>query len=146
MINVAAIRMQQFGVQFYQASLTASDIDKLVRFEVLSYGDNAQAPVRGSRPKADAPASKVAATRANGAEILTYNRLTEDREAIGRKIAAQTGATLVPPYDHPWTMAGQGTAALEFLEEAAPLDALVVCIGGGGLISGCSIAATSSRR
>jgi DGQHR domain-containing protein len=59
MINVAAIRMQQFGVQFYQASLTASDIDKLVRFEVLSYGDNAQAPVRGSRPKPDAPVSKV---------------------------------------------------------------------------------------
>jgi threonine dehydratase len=93
----------------------------------------------------DAPASKVAATRANGAEILTYNRLTEDREAIGRKIADQTGATLVPPYDHPWTIAGQGTAALEFLEEAGPLDALVVCIGGGGLIAGCSIAAKAIR-
>ena len=59
MINVAAIRMQQFGVQFYQASLTANDIDKLVRFEVLSYGDNAQPPVRGGRQKAGAPASKV---------------------------------------------------------------------------------------
>ncbi len=93
----------------------------------------------------DAPSSKVAATRANGAEILTYNRLTEDREAIGRKVAAETGATLVPPYDHPWTMAGQGTAALEFLEEAGNLDALVVCIGGGGLIAGCSIAAKSLR-
>jgi len=93
----------------------------------------------------DAPASKVAATRANGAEILNYNRLTEDREAIGRTIAAQTGATLVPPYDHPWTIAGQGTVALEFLEEAGDLDALVVCIGGGGLIAGCSIAAKAIR-
>jgi threonine dehydratase len=93
----------------------------------------------------DAPASKVAATRANGAEILTYDRLTEDREAIGRRIAAQTGATLVPPYDHPWIMAGQGTAALELLDEMAGLDALVTCIGGGGLIAGCSIAAKAIR-
>jgi threonine dehydratase len=90
---------------------------------------------------ADAPKSKVAATRANGAEIITYDRLREDREAIGAKIAADTGATLVPPYDHPWTMAGQGTTALELLAEVSELDALVVCIGGGGLIAGCAIAA-----
>jgi threonine dehydratase len=89
----------------------------------------------------DAPASKVAATRAHGAEIVTYDRLKEDREGIGKRIAAETGATLVPPYDHPWTIAGQGTAALEFLDGIPTLDALVVCIGGGGLIAGCSIAA-----
>jgi threonine dehydratase len=91
----------------------------------------------------DAPKSKVAATRANGAEIVTYDRLREDREAIGAKISADTGATLVPPYDHAWTIAGQGTTALEFLAEVNDLDALVVCIGGGGLIAGCAIAAKS---
>lgn len=94
---------------------------------------------------ADAPASKMAATRAHGARIVTYNRGTEDREAIGQKIASETGATIVPPYDHPWTIAGQGTAALELLDEIPDLDALVVPIGGGGLISGSSIAAHAIR-
>lgn len=91
----------------------------------------------------DAPRSKVEATRARGARIVAYDRLTQDREAIGAAIAAETGATLVPPYDHPWIIAGAGTTALELLEEQGDLDALVVCIGGGGLISGCSIAAKS---
>jgi threonine dehydratase len=89
----------------------------------------------------DAPRSKVEATRAQGPRILTYDRFKEDRGAIGAKISAETGATLVPPYDHPWTMAGAGTTALELLEQEPSLDALVVCIGGGGLIAGCSIAA-----
>jgi threonine dehydratase len=93
----------------------------------------------------DAPASKMAATRGHGARIVTYNRATEDREAIGQKIADETGATIVPPYDHPWTIAGQGTAALELLTEIPDLDALVVPIGGGGLISGSSIAAHAMR-
>ncbi len=87
----------------------------------------------------DAPASKVAATRAQGARIVTYNRFTEDRGAISARIAAETGATVVPPFDHPGTIAGQGTTAKELLEEVPDLDALVVCIGGGGLISGSSI-------
>jgi threonine dehydratase len=94
---------------------------------------------------ADAPSSKMAATRAHGARIVTYDRATEDREAIAQKIASETGATIVPPYDHPWTIAGQGTAALELLDEIPELDALVVPIGGGGLISGCSIAAHAMR-
>jgi threonine dehydratase len=94
---------------------------------------------------ADAPAPKLAATRANGARIVTYDRAAEDREAIGQRIARETGATLVPPYDHAWTIAGQGTAALELLDEVADLDALVVPIGGGGLISGSSIAAHAIR-
>src|SRR5581483_1310925 len=79
--------------------------------------------------------------RGYGARIVTYDRMTEDREAIGAKIAAETGATLVPPFDHPWTMAGQGTAAMELLEQAPGIDALVAPIGGGGLISGCAVAA-----
>ncbi len=91
----------------------------------------------------DAPRSKVEATRARGAEIITYDRLREDREAIGTRIAAQTGASLIPPYDHPWTIAGQGTTALELLEDAPEIDALITPVGGGGLLSGCSIAARS---
>lgn len=94
---------------------------------------------------ADAPASKLAATRSHGARIVNYDRATEDREAIGQRIANETGATIVPPYDHPWTITGQGTAALELLDEIPDLDALVVPIGGGGLISGCSIAAHAMR-
>jgi len=93
----------------------------------------------------DAPRAKVEATRANGARIVTYNRLTDDRSAISARISAETGATVVPPFDHPWTIAGQGTAGRELIEEAPDLDALVVCIGGGGLLSGCSIAAKHMR-
>jgi threonine dehydratase len=94
---------------------------------------------------ADAPALKLEATRAHGARIVAYDRAKEDREAIGQRIAGETGATVVPPYDHPWTIAGQGTAALELLAEVPDLDALVVPIGGGGLISGSSIAAHAIR-
>lgn len=89
----------------------------------------------------DAPAVKLAATRAYGAEVIQYDRFREDREAIARRLVGETGATLVPPFDHPWIIAGQGTLALELLEEAPDLDAIAVCIGGGGLSSGCSIAA-----
>jgi threonine dehydratase len=93
----------------------------------------------------DAPASKLAATRAHRARIVTYDRATEDREAIGQQIATETGATIVPPFDHPWTITGQGTVALELLAEIPDLDALVVPIGGGGLISGSSIASHAIR-
>jgi threonine dehydratase len=91
----------------------------------------------------DAPSSKLAATRAQGAEIVLYDRHKESREAIGHKISEETGATLVPPFDHPWIIAGQGTCALEFLSEVGELDALVVPLGGGGLISGCATIAKS---
>jgi threo-3-hydroxy-L-aspartate ammonia-lyase len=94
----------------------------------------------------DAPAAKVAATRGyqdgrRGSEVVVYDRYTEDREAIGRRLAAERGMTLVPPFDHADVMAGQGTAAAELLAETGPLDLLVVCVGGGGLISGCAVAA-----
>jgi threonine dehydratase len=89
----------------------------------------------------DAPRAKLEATKAYGAEVVPYDRLRDDREAIGRKIAEETGATLVPPFDHEWIIAGQGTVAVELLEEVPDLDALVVCIGGGGLIAGCATAA-----
>ncbi len=89
----------------------------------------------------DSPKCKMAGTRAQGAEIVIYDRFREDRAAIGARIAKETGATLVPPFDHPWIIAGQGTTALELLEEVPDLDAIVVPIGGGGLMSGCSIAA-----
>ena len=89
----------------------------------------------------DAPRSKLEATRNYGARIVSYDRHREDREEIGRRISDETGATLVPPYDHEWIVAGQGTAALELLEEIPDLDTIVVCIGGGGLISGCATVA-----
>jgi threonine dehydratase len=89
----------------------------------------------------DAPGLKIKATAEYGAEIVRYDRLTEDRESIARDLAEKRGLTLVPPYDHPLIMAGQGTAALELIEEAGPLDMLLAPIGGGGLLSGCATAA-----
>ena len=94
----------------------------------------------------DAPAAKLAATRAYqqgqaGSELVLFDRYTEDREAIGARIAAERGMTLIPPFDHPHVMAGQGTAALELINEVGHLDVLLVCVGGGGLISGCAVAA-----
>ncbi|MDB5592051.1 threo-3-hydroxy-L-aspartate ammonia-lyase [Enterovirga sp.] len=90
---------------------------------------------------ADAPAMKVAATRGYGATVVLYDRYTEDREEIGRRIAAEQGRTMVPPFDHPAVIAGQGTAALELINEVGPLDLLLVCLGGGGLLSGSALAA-----
>jgi threonine dehydratase len=89
----------------------------------------------------DAPQIKITATRGYGAEVVLYDRYTEDREEIGRRLAAERGMTLIPPFDHPHVMAGQGTAALELIEDVGTLDALLVCLGGGGLLSGCAVAA-----
>jgi threonine dehydratase len=125
----------------------------------FSSGNHAQAIALSARllamsalivmPK-DAPALKITATREYGAEVVLYDRYTEDREALGRRIAAERGMTLIPPYDHADVMAGQGTAALELIEQVRELDGgahgreldlLMVCVGGGGLISGCATAA-----
>jgi threonine dehydratase len=89
----------------------------------------------------DAPAAKVAATKGYGGNVVTYDRYTEDREQIGRDLAVRHGLTLIPPYDHPHVIAGQGTAAKELIEEVGELDALFVCLGGGGLLAGSALAA-----
>jgi threonine dehydratase len=88
----------------------------------------------------DAPASKIAATRGYGGNVVTYDRYKEDREAIGRKLAEEKGMTLIPPYDHADVIAGQGTAAKELFEEVGELDYFFVCLGGGGLLSGSALA------
>jgi len=89
----------------------------------------------------DAPAVKRIATEAYGGEIVLYDRDREDREAIGRRLASERGLTLIPPYDHPHIIAGQGTAARELFEDVGPLDVLFTPCGGGGLLSGSAIAA-----
>ena len=89
----------------------------------------------------DAPAAKLAATRGYGAQVVQYDRYTEDRAAIATNLAQEHGYTLIPPYDHPSVIAGQGTAAKELIEEAGPLDLLFVCLGGGGLLAGSALAA-----
>jgi threonine dehydratase len=93
----------------------------------------------------DAPQAKLAATEGYGATVVSYDRRREDRVAIGARIAGETGAAIIPPFDHPMIMAGQGTVALELLAKTPNLAALVVCIGGGGLISGCAIAAKAIK-
>ncbi|HEU4726699.1 MAG TPA: threo-3-hydroxy-L-aspartate ammonia-lyase [Kofleriaceae bacterium] len=89
----------------------------------------------------DSPAAKLAATRGYGAEVVMYDRFAEDREAIGRRLASERGLTLIPPFDHPDVIAGQGTAVKELIEEVGALDALFVPMGGGGLVSGSALAA-----
>ncbi|OGA29061.1 MAG: pyridoxal-5'-phosphate-dependent protein [Betaproteobacteria bacterium RIFCSPLOWO2_02_FULL_68_150] len=90
---------------------------------------------------ADAPRVKLDATRGYGAEIITYDAATESRELLATRLAAERGLTVIPPYDHPHIVAGQGTAAKELIEDAGPLDLLLVPCGGGGLLSGCAVAA-----
>jgi threonine dehydratase len=131
-------------------SLSADAISKGV--VAFSSGNHAQATAIAAKyvgAKAtivmpqDAPRCKLEPTRALGAEIITFDRLRDNREVIAQHILDQTGAFLVPPYDHPLIIAGQGTAALELLEDHPDLDALVICIGGGGLIAGSATIAKS---
>ncbi|HYG10606.1 MAG TPA: pyridoxal-phosphate dependent enzyme [Pyrinomonadaceae bacterium] len=116
----------------------------------FSSGNHAQAVALAARDAGtravivmpeDAPRAKVAATREYGAEIVFYDRQSDNREAVARKVAERTGRVLVPPYDDYHVMAGQGTCALELLEEVADLDAIVMPCGGGGLFAGASTAA-----
>jgi threonine dehydratase len=115
-----------------------------------SSGNHAQAVALAARElgssavivmPADTPASKLDAVAGYGAEIVTYDRYTGDREAIGKRLAEERGLALIPPYEHPHVIAGQGTATLELVEEVGHLDALVVPVGGGGLIAGSAVAA-----
>jgi threo-3-hydroxy-L-aspartate ammonia-lyase len=89
----------------------------------------------------DAPEAKIRATREYGAELILFDRYTQDREVLTSTLAAERGMTLIPPYNHAAVMAGQGTAALELIEEVGSLDILLVCMGGGGLTAGCAVAA-----
>ncbi|OYR12714.1 serine racemase [Brucella rhizosphaerae] len=89
----------------------------------------------------DAPAAKLEATRSYGAKVVTFNRYTEDRDALSKSLADEGGLTLIPPFNHPDIIAGQGTAAKELIEEVGPLDALFICLGGGGLLAGSALAA-----
>jgi threonine dehydratase len=116
----------------------------------FSSGNHAQAIALAARLLAmpavivmphDAPAAKVAATKGYGATVVAYDRYREDREAIGKRLAEERGMTLIPPFDHPDIIAGQGTAAKELIEEAGALDALFVPLGGGGLLAGSALAA-----
>lgn len=93
----------------------------------------------------DAPQSKRAATRGYGAEVIDFDRYGEDREKLTADHARRLDLPVVHAYDHPLTMAGQGTAALELLEDAGPLDVLVVCVGGGGLLAGCATVAAARQ-
>jgi threonine dehydratase len=136
------------GAYSTMAALTASERSRGVL--AFSSGNHAQAiALAGSLlgiattivMPADAPAIKVRATRGYGAEVIFYDRHREDREAIARRLNAERGCVLIPPYDHPGIIAGQGTATLELLAEAPDLDALFACLGGGGLLAGAALAA-----
>ena len=89
----------------------------------------------------DAPQAKIDATRGYGGEVILFDRFTQDRETLTRNVATERGMTLIPPFDHPDVIAGQGTAAKELFDEVGELDYLFVCTGGGGLLSGCALAA-----
>ncbi|KFX25877.1 serine dehydratase [Pectobacterium atrosepticum] len=145
---------QRMGAFKFRGAMNAllqfSDEQKAAGVVTFSSGNHAQAialsakllgiPATIVMPH-DAPAAKVAATRGYGGNVVEYNRYTEDREQIGRDLAEKQGLTLIPPYDHPHVIAGQGTAVKELLEETGELDALFVCLGGGGLLAGSALSA-----
>jgi len=134
----------------YNSLVQFTDLQKAGGVIAFSSGNHAQAIALSAKllgmraviimPQ-DAPAIKVAATRGYGAEVILYDRYKEDREEIGRRLAAEQGLTLIPPYDHPHVMAGQGTAVLELLQDAGTFDSLFVPLGGGGLLSGSAVVA-----
>jgi threonine dehydratase len=134
----------------YNAVSLLSEAERRAGVLTFSSGNHAQAvaltgKLLGVRTAVvmpeDAPAAKVAATRGYGAEVILYDRARDSREEIARRLSGERGMALIPPYDHPDVVAGQGTAALELLEEVGPLDALFAPCGGGGLLSGTALAA-----
>ncbi|MEU4656498.1 threo-3-hydroxy-L-aspartate ammonia-lyase [Streptomyces sp. NPDC023723] len=134
----------------YNAAARLSPEQRAKGIAAYSSGNHAQATALAARElgttavilmPADAPRAKREATAGYGARIVTYDRYTEDRTALGEALARDRGMALIPPYDHPHVIAGQGTAALELFEDTGPLDALVVPVGGGGLIAGSAVTA-----
>ncbi len=123
---------------------------------ILTYssGNHAQAaslagqilgvPVTVIMPE-DAPAVKLEATRGYGAQIVTYSRAETTREELAQRLSFERSLPVIPPYDHPHIVAGQGTVGLELVEDVEDLDLLLVCCGGGGLLSGCAVAAKHIR-
>lgn len=145
---------QRMGAFKFRGAFNA--LSRLTAFErsrgvvAFSSGNHAQAIALAARIQnvaativmpADAPASKIAATRDYGGHIVIYDRYRENREEIAARLAAEQGLSVIPPYDHPDIIAGAGTATMELLEETGALDSLFVCLGGGGLLSGAALAA-----
>jgi threonine dehydratase len=138
----------------YNTIASLSDEQRVRGVAAFSSGNHAQAVALGASllgtravilMPSDAPPTKLDATRGYGAEVVTYDRYTEDREALGAALAAERGLALIPPFDHPDVVAGQGTAALELLEDASDLDVIVTPLGGGGLLAGTALAAEGRR-
>ncbi|MFE4060462.1 pyridoxal-phosphate dependent enzyme [Streptomyces sp. NPDC059096] len=136
----------------YNAAAQLSPAQLARGIAAYSSGNHAQATALAARELGttavvlmpeDAPRSKREATAGYGAEIVTYDRYTQDRTALGEALAAERGLALIPPYDHPHVIAGQGTAALELFEETGELDLLLAPVGGGGLVAGSAVAATA---
>jgi threonine dehydratase len=134
----------------YNAISCLSDAERTRGVIAFSSGNHAQGMALAARMlgvkvaivmPTDAPALKLAATRGYGAEVILYDRKTEDREAIAARLARERGSPVIPAYDHPHVIAGQGTAVKELIEEVGPLDVLLVPTGGGGLLSGSAISA-----
>jgi len=157
-VHIKAECLQRGGAfKFRGAYNKISSLDEDARARgVVAYssGNHAQAvalaaKLLGSRATivmpADAPVAKLEATRGYGAEVVLYDRWTESREEIGASIAAERDLELVPPYDDPLVMAGQGTAALELLADVPDLDMLLAPVSGGGLIAGCATVAKALR-
>lgn len=136
----------------YNAVNSLTDAERTRGVVAFSSGNHAQAVALASKlhgcaativMPTDAPASKLDATRGYGATVITYDRYTEDRAVVAHRVVEKSGAALIPPFNYLPVMAGQGTAALELIQDVPePLDALVVCTGGGGFVSGCAVAAT----
>jgi threonine dehydratase len=157
-VHIKAENFQRVGAFKFRGAynkISSLDAEALARGVVAySSGNHAQAVALAAKllgshativMPADAPVAKLDATRGYAAEVVLYDRWTESREEIGARLAEERGLTLVKPYDDPLVMAGQGTTALELLDEAQELDVLVVPVGGGGLIAGCSTAAKALR-
>jgi len=134
----------------YNAINALTDAERARGVFAFSSGNHAQAVALAARlhgckatilMPADAPQMKLDATRGYGAEVITYDRYRQDRSALARQLSEERNAVLIPPYDYLPVMAGQGTCGLEIAEEIADLDALIVCTGGGGFLSGCTVAA-----
>jgi threo-3-hydroxy-L-aspartate ammonia-lyase len=134
----------------YNAINSLTDAERERGVFAFSSGNHAQAVALSARlhdckatilMPSDAPQAKLDATRAYGAEVITYDRYKEDRQALAERLSSERNAVLIPPYDYLPVMAGQGTCGLEIAEDVPHLDALIVCTGGGGFLSGCTVGA-----